>query len=464
MSFVGLNIQQYHVFKYLGSGGMGDVYAAYDQRLDRKVALKAIRREHRLKPAVKARLRREARVLSGLEHPHICRIYDLLDHQDTDILVLELIEGESLKTIFGPAAAASTDLPYGEQVDRLKIAEQVASALAAAHQQGVVHRDLKPDNAMLTPRGDVKVLDFGLARRVDEGIASPPPGTLAGGEHRPEAFSNRAPGDDDTLQSSAVTLLHTELGQLAGTPAYMSPEQVLGEAITPASDMYSLGVLLQELFTGKPAYEANSLPATLIKVSRAETSPIEGVDTDLAALIERLESKEPGHRPTAVDVRDRLRWIRSRPQRRRRRTLRAATMAFLALTSAALAIQTKRIGLAAGQAEHANAGSITAREILDGDTEKTSFEISDQPLVRARLLGTISEIYRRLGLFDEALPPATEALAIWRDTLGESHHAVGVALADLAAIHEELGNFAQSRAFNDRALAIFETAPGPDQQ
>ncbi len=494
MSFVGLKIQQYHVFKYLGSGGMGDVYAAYDQRLDRKVALKAIRREHRLKPEVRARLLREARVLSGLEHPHICRIHDLLDYQDTDILVLELIEGESLKAVFGPAARAFADR---SKIDRLEVAEQMASALAAAHEQGVVHRDLKPDNTMLTPKNDVKVLDFGLARRVDEaavaGIDTAAEGTLRSG-----ALPDHSVRDGDTLIDSAETRLRTRQSRIAGTPAYMSPEQVLGEAITPASDMYSLGILLQEMFTGKSAYKANSLRATLIKVSLARTSPIEGIDPDLAALIERLESKAPGRRPSAVDVCERLRWIRGRPQRRRRRTLRAATMAFLVLTSAALAVQTHRIGIAAGlanrQAERANreaaisgqvsdlminlfelsdpdggktqqnraaaADSVTAREILGRGAERISSELSGQPLIRARLLGTISEIYRKLGLFDEALPLATEALETRQGILGSEHADVAESQAHLANLYWRLGRFDDAAPLYESSIRVREQSHG----
>ncbi len=480
MSFVGLRIQHYQVFKYLGNGGMGDVYAAYDVRLDRKVALKAIRREHRLKPEVKARLLREARVLSGLEHPHICRIYDLIDNRDSDILVLELIEGESLKSVFPPEAATSAD--------RMRIAGQVASALAAAHEQGVVHRDLKPDNVMLTPTGDVKVLDFGLARRLNG------EGCIAPGTARPDATRPSLVPDPDSTE----TPLQTRQGSFVGTPAYMSPEQILGETVTTASDMYSLGVLLQELFTGKSAYEPCNLPATLVKVSRADTLPIEDVDPDLAALIERLQSPAPARRPSAVDVCERLRWIGAKPRRRRRRLLRAAVMAFLVLASVALTFQTLRIGRVAeranreaeranreaassqqvsefliglfelsdpdgGQAQQhraADASAMTAREILAGGAGRISSELAGQPLIRARLMDTIGEIQRKLGLFDEALPLATEALETRLRILGPDHPDVAESQAHLANLYWKLGRFDDAAPLYESSIRVREQGGG----
>ncbi len=490
MSFVGLKIQHYQVFKYLGNGGMGDVYAAYDERLDRKVALKVIRREHRLKPEVKARLLREARVLSALEHPHICRIYDLIDNRDSDILVLELIEGQSLGSVLGPEADAA--------VDRMKIAEQVAAALAAAHEQGVVHRDLKPDNVMLTPSGDVKVLDFGLARRTR--------GEGGAGRARPAAAWPAATrGGQEAGPDPAETPLETQHGRFVGTPAYMSPEQILGETVTTASDMYCLGVLLQELFTGKPAYDTGSLPATLVKVSRADTVPIEGIDPDLAALIERLQSAAPARRPPAADVCERLRWIRAKPQRRRHGLLRAAVMAFLVLTSVALTFQTLRLGQAAEranlaaeranhEAERANleaasskqvseflvdlfelsdpdggqtprsragdASAITAREILAGGAERISSELAHQPLIRARLMGTIGEIYRKLGLFEEALPLATEALETRREVLGDDHAEVAESQAHLANLYWQLGRFDDAAPLYESSIRVREERDG----
>ena len=159
MTLVGTTIGRIRVVETLGKGGMGEVYAGYDEKLKRQVALKAIRDERRLDDEAKARFLREARILSQLDHPAICRIHELIEGEDSDILVLELIPGKSLKR-----ALEEDELDAGF---RLHVAERVTEALVAAHAQGVAHRDLKPDNVMLTPDGGVKVLDFGLAYNPD---------------------------------------------------------------------------------------------------------------------------------------------------------------------------------------------------------------------------------------------------------------------------------------------------------
>lgn len=163
MSLIGTSLGRIRVVDTLGIGGMGEVYLGYDETLKRKVALKAIRDDQRFDAEAKARFLREARVLSQLDHPGICRIYELVEGEDSDFLVLELIEGTSLRK----AMDGGLDGPL-----KLYVAEMVAEALAAAHAKGVAHRDLKPENVMLTTDGEVKVLDFGLAFPVDERLAS----------------------------------------------------------------------------------------------------------------------------------------------------------------------------------------------------------------------------------------------------------------------------------------------------
>ena len=308
---------------------MGEVYAGIDETLKRRVALKAIRAEHRLSPVSKARFLREAQLLSGLDHPNICRVYDFIEGDDSDWLVLELIEGKSLQT----ALRVGLD-----PVSRLRIAEQIADVLVATHTAGVVHRDLKPGNVMLTGVDDVKVLDFGLARSIEPG-----------GENRPESRSPEpSPGPDDDRHvdpdltaasplSDAASQTgswhaHTEDGIVLGTPACMSPEQARGEPATAASDMYSFGLVLQEVYTGRSPYPPGiSITDLIDRARRADTLPPTGVPKDVAALIQRLKQLAPAERPTARETAARLAWVRHRPQRLARRLVMAGVVLAAAL-------------------------------------------------------------------------------------------------------------------------------------
>src|SRR5215207_626390 len=231
-------VSHYRVLHSIGSGGMGDVFLGLDETLKRKVALKSIRAERRISDAAKARFLREARILSQLDHPSICRALDYIEEPDGDWLVLEYIEGRSLRD------ALKAGLDPSRQ---LKIAERIAAVLVATHAAGVVHRDLKPGNVMLTDAGEVKVLDFGLARADLSPAGGFPPPTLAPfGDATDDDATRSAPAMPsagwDPHSSSGF---HTQLGSVSGTPAYMSPEQARGETATAASDMFSFGLVLQ---------------------------------------------------------------------------------------------------------------------------------------------------------------------------------------------------------------------------
>lgn len=305
----GRQLGHFVVGERLGVGGMGEVYEGFDTKLQRKVALKAIRRDQRMDREARARFLREARILSNLDHPNICRIHDYVESEERDLLVLELVRGRSLRR------ASSDGLDYKTKLD---IAEQISEALAAAHAEGIVHRDLKPSNVMLAPDGGVKVLDFGLARSMDDGEADLGAWT-------------EAPAEVLAGAGGSATHFHTAHGLVTGTPSAMSPEQLHGKQATPASDMYSFGLLLQELFTGRPAYDpALQLPDLVLRARRGDTLEVTGLDPHLTALIERLKSTQAAERATAAESRSRLRWIRGKPQRRLRRA------AFAALVLAAL--------------------------------------------------------------------------------------------------------------------------------
>jgi serine/threonine-protein kinase len=452
---------------------MGDVYAGYDERLGRRVALKAIRAEHRLDGQAKARFLREARILSQLEHPHICSIHDLIEEGEADVLVLELIQGKNLRE----AIRGGLD-----PAQRMTIARQLVDVLAVAHAKAVIHRDLKPDNIMLTPSGDIKVLDFGLARSVQELTAAT---TLDIGAKPGEHIGEGAVPAEPPPGAGQFEI-RTLAGSVVGTLGYMSPEQARGEPATTASDMYSCGLLLQETFTGRPPFEPGLDPAThLARAARGETIPVIGIDPDLAALIGRLKSLAPAERPSARDTAERLEWIRTKSARRRKRVLVAATIVALCLLSAFTTMQTFRARHEAQRAtqeaeaarqvsdflvglfkvsdpSQARGNSVTAREILDRGASKAQQELKDQPLVQARLVDTMGRVYDSLGLYDQALPLLESALATKRKLLGEQHLDVAASWAALGTVHWHKGEFDTARVLLEQALQLRERLVGPE--
>ena len=483
-TLLGSKIGHFRVVDKIATGGMGEVYAGYDETLQRKVALKGIKREFSLDEEAKGRFLREARVLSQLGHPNICQIYDYLEGDQSDFIVMEFVEGKSLTQ----AMKKSLDGRV-----KMRIAEQVAGVLVAAHEKGVIHRDLKPDNVMLAEGDQIKVLDFGLSRRLDEEVTS---GLQGEGSIGPKASTVAAPEDDLThglagssgsSPASGSLASLTTVGAIVGTLGYMSPEQARGEVATAASDLYSFGLVLQELFTGKPSYEPGlKASARLEKAKKGETLPVTGVDTDLAALIGRLKSLEPAARPSAVDAAEKLVWIRRKPKRRRVRLLVAAAITVLVLFGAAMTVQSIRATRAEKRAREeaetakqvsgflvdlfkvsdpseARGKTVTAREILDKGSKKIETGLKDQPLVQARLLGTMGNVYMGLGLYKDAEPLLSSALAIREKAPGGTdQHDVAESLNDLAELYEYQGRYAEAEPLYKRALPIMEKALGQD--
>jgi serine/threonine-protein kinase len=248
----------YRLIDRLGAGGMGEVWRAEDTRLLRPVAIKILSERIANDPEWKARFLREARTIAQMNHPNIATIYSIEQEADKLFIAMELVEGESLATVLARGA-----LPPREAV---QIIRQVAEALAEAHDKGVVHRDVKPDNVIVAKRG-VKVLDFGIAKQIVSSSDSP------------------------TL---------TQAGLIVGTPFYMSPEQALGKLVDPRSDLFSLGVVLYEALAGKRPFEGESVTETMMNIIMQEAPDLAtvapNVPPELAEIVRRTLQKKPERR------------------------------------------------------------------------------------------------------------------------------------------------------------------------
>src|SRR5215510_524452 len=256
----------YRLIKELGRGGMGTVYLAYDTRLGRRVALKLlpsrlVNNSERLR-----RFQREARLVSALSHPNIITIYDFGQENGRHYIVSEFVEGHTLRNFVG-----SQDISLNRILD---LVVQVASALEAAHAEGVVHRDIKPENIMLRPDGYVKVLDFGLAKLTE-----------------PESGGDEAKTDI----SGAPPDFETRTGIVLGTVNYMSPEQARGQKVDGRSDLFSLGVILYELITGNRPFAGETWHHTIVAITDSEPPPIaskvQGAPGNLQKIINRALAK-----------------------------------------------------------------------------------------------------------------------------------------------------------------------------
>jgi serine/threonine protein kinase len=248
----GTLLGHYRVTRRLGRGGMGVVYEAEDQKLRRFVAIKILPEATRSDPAALERFWREARAASSLNHPGICTIHELNESGDQPFIVMELLEGQSLDKLDYRRA-----MPYPKVLD---FGVQVADALDAAHRKGILHRDIKPGNIFVSPSGQVKILDFGLAKfeDADSNLAS----TLRG-------------DGNETVAAQVFAQQLTSPGSTLGTIAYMSPEQARGEALDARSDVFSLGVVLYELATGQHPFIGSTTAVTFDRIlNAAPTAPI----------------------------------------------------------------------------------------------------------------------------------------------------------------------------------------------
>lgn len=249
-------ISQYRVLRKLGAGGMGEVYLAEDQKLHRQVALKVLPSKLADDPKRRQRFMTEARAASALNHPNVCVIHEVGEMEDgRPYLAMEYIEGATLDK-----HAAKGNLTFLQIVDAVA---QIADALDSAHGKGIVHRDLKPANICINDSGLAKVLDFGLAKRLE----------------------------DDDVDSEATTRYQTKMGQIIGTPNYMSPEQAQGKPVDHRSDLFSLGIILYELITGRLPFSGASFGETINRIIQAQPEAIARFNYDVPTELERIVRK-----------------------------------------------------------------------------------------------------------------------------------------------------------------------------
>jgi eukaryotic-like serine/threonine-protein kinase len=293
----GRTVSHYRVLDIIGGGGMGVVYRAEDLKLGRRVALKFLPEELGTDPSALERFSREARSASALDHPNICSIYEFGEHEGRPFIVMQLLEGRTLRDRLA-AAEGEAALPIEEVLD---IGIQVSDGLQAAHEKGIIHRDIKPANIFITNKGVVRILDFGLAKLLDggEGEAAVRPDTVATG---PPAASEAA---DLTLTGVAM-----------GTAGYMSPEQVRGEKLDARTDLFSLGSVLYEMATGQRVFSGQT--AAILQDAVLHHAPVParqlspGLSTRLDAVINKSLEKDREQRyQTALEVRSELLRIKS---------------------------------------------------------------------------------------------------------------------------------------------------------
>ena len=352
---IGKKVSHYRVLEIIGGGGMGLVYMAEDLKLGRRVALKFLPEELASDPIALQRFEREAQTASSLNHPNICTIHEVEEHQGQPFIVMELLEGETLRDRLAAATSGEKPIPLDEL---LWTAVQVADGLEAAHETGIIHRDIKPANIFLTRKGTVKILDFGLAKLLPAGENQQAAVAQAGEDLKGHDFSRAV--QNSSLPPGGLqpaTDLHlTRTGSAMGTAGYMSPEQARGEKLDNRTDLFSFGLVLYEMATGQRAFSGNT--AAVLKDAILNHTPIpvreinSAIPPEVQKAIDKALQKDRERRyQSAAEMRVDLGKVNHQaavlvpePQSRLWKFLAAAAVVFVALTVAGYLWRRSQVG------------------------------------------------------------------------------------------------------------------------